>query len=186
MKIGIYIGSFNPPHRGHVKIINYLLNNGIVDKIIVIPTGNYWHKQNLVDVNDRINMMKYYENERVIVDTSYNEYAYTYQILRELVKPYNKKDLYLILGADNIIDFDKWDNFKELLTYNILVLNRNDIDVNSYIKDYPENKISIIDNFKYIDICSTKLRNDIKYGRDVSEYIDREVYDYIIIHKLYK
>ena len=45
MKIGIYIGSFNPPHKGHIKIINYLLNNNYVDKIIVIPTGNYWNKQ---------------------------------------------------------------------------------------------------------------------------------------------
>lgn len=186
MKIGVYIGSFNPPHKGHIKIINYLLNNKFVDKIIVIPTGNYWNKQNLVDVSDRINMMKYYENDKVIINTTYNEYKYTYQILRELVKPYNKNDLYLILGADNIVSFDKWDNFKELLTYNILIMNRNNIDINSYIENYPENKITIIDGFKDIDICSTKLREDIKYGKDVSQYIDREIYDYIIIHKLYK
>ena len=186
MKIGIYIGSFNPPHKGHIKIINYLLNKKYVDKILVIPTGNYWHKQNLVNVDDRINMMKYYENDKIIIDTTYNKYKYTYQILRELVKPYNKKDLYLILGADNIIDFHKWDNFNELLTYNILIMNRNNIDINSYIKDYPSNKIKIINGFKEIDISSTKLRNDIKYGKDVSDYIDRQILDYIIIHKLYK
>lgn len=186
MKVGIYIGSFNPPHKGHIKIINYLLNNKYVDKILVIPTGNYWHKQNLVSIKDRINMLKYYENDKVIIDTSYNKYKYTYQILRELVKPYNKKDLYLILGADNIIEFDKWDNFNELLTYNILIMNRDGIDVKKYIKNYPSNKITIIDGFKCINISSTKLREDIKYGKDVSKYIDRHIMDYIIIHKLYK
>lgn len=186
MKIGVYIGSFNPPHKGHKKIIDSLLSKKIVDRIIVIPTGNYWHKQNLLSIKDRINMLKYYENDKIQIDTTYNDYEYTYQILRELSKPYNKEDLYLILGADNIINFTKWDNFKELLTYNILVINRNNIDINSYIKDYPDNKIKIVEGFKSIDISSTKLRTEIKYGRDISEYVDRGIIDYIIIHKLYK
>ena len=68
MKIGIYIGSFNPPHKGHKKIINYLLTNKYVDKILIIPTGNYWHKQNLINIKDRINMLKYYENKKIKVD----------------------------------------------------------------------------------------------------------------------
>lgn len=186
MKIGIYIGSFNPPHKGHKKIINYLLTNKYVDKILIIPTGNYWHKQNLININDRINMLKYYENKKIKVDTLYNNYQYTYQILRELTKKYNKEDLYLILGADNIINFDKWDNFNELLTYNILIVNRDNIDVNSYIKEYPANKISLVNGIKTVDICSTTLRNNLKYGKDTSDYIDRGILDYIVIHKLYK
>ena len=186
MKIGIYIGSFNPPHKGHKKIINYLLTNKYVDKILIIPTGNYWHKQNLINIKDRINMLKYYENKKIKVDTLYNNYQYTYQILRELIKKYNKEDLYLILGADNIINFDKWDNFNELLTYNILIVNRDNIDVNSYIKEYPANKISLVNGIKTVDICSTTLRNNLKYGKDTSDYIDRGILDYIVIHKLYK
>ena len=180
MKVGVYIGSFNPPHKGHKKIIDYLLEEKYVDKIIVIPTGNYWYKQDLLDIKERINMLKYYENDKIKVDTSYNEYQYTYQILRELIKPYNKEDLYLILGADNIINFDKWDNFKELLTYNILIINRDNINIDTYISKYPNNKISLVNNFIPMDICSTKLRDDI------SKYIDREILDYIISHKLYK
>ena len=186
MKIGVYVGSFNPPHKGHKKIIDSLLSKKIVDRIIVIPTGNYWHKQNLLSIKDRINMLKYYENDKIQIDTTYNDYEYTYQILRELSKPYNKEDLYLILGADNIINFDKWDNFNELLTYNILIVNRDNINIQKCIEKYPENRISLVNNFKPINICSTKLRNELKYGRDVSNYIDREILDYIIIHKLYK
>ena len=57
MKIGIYVGSFNPPHKGHIKIVNHLINN-YLDKVIIIPTGNYWDKLDLVSINDRINMIK--------------------------------------------------------------------------------------------------------------------------------
>lgn len=47
MRIGVYVGSFDPVHIGHIKIVNYLLDNHIVDKIIIIPTGCYWNKTNL-------------------------------------------------------------------------------------------------------------------------------------------
>ena len=50
MKIGIFIGSFNPPHLGHLDIIKYLLNKKYVDKILIVPTKNYWNKTNLIDI----------------------------------------------------------------------------------------------------------------------------------------
>ena len=52
MKKGIFIGSFNPPHLGHLDMMNYLLDKKIIDKICVVPTGNYWDKNNLVDIYD--------------------------------------------------------------------------------------------------------------------------------------
>ena len=60
MKIGVYVGSFNPVHVGHIKIVNHLLVN-YLDKVIIVPTGNYWNKNNLVDINHRISMLKFYE-----------------------------------------------------------------------------------------------------------------------------
>ena len=60
MRLGIYIGSFNPPHLGHKKVIDFLLEEDYVDKIIIVPTQNYWNKNNLIDIKDRINMLKFY------------------------------------------------------------------------------------------------------------------------------
>ena len=54
MKLGIYVGSFNPVHNGHLKVINYLLDNNLVDKVLVLATPNYWDKQDILDVKDRI------------------------------------------------------------------------------------------------------------------------------------
>ena len=57
MKLGLYVGSFNPVHNGHLKVINYLLDNNIVDKVIVLPTPNYWDKQDIIDVIESISQV---------------------------------------------------------------------------------------------------------------------------------
>ena len=75
MKIGIYVGSFNPPHKGHIKIVNHLISK-YLDKVIIIPTGNYWDKLDLVNIDHRINMLKFYENEKIIIDTKNNRIEY--------------------------------------------------------------------------------------------------------------
>ena len=72
MKLGVYVGSFNPVHKGHIKIINHLLDNNYVDKILVIPTGNYWDKNDLEDIRHRINMLKFYENKNIIFASRQN------------------------------------------------------------------------------------------------------------------
>ena len=59
MRIGVYVGSFDPVHNGHEKIVNHLLNKNYLDKIIIIPTGNYWDKQNITKLNHREKMLKH-------------------------------------------------------------------------------------------------------------------------------
>ena len=180
MKLGIYIGSFNPPHKGHIYVVNYLINEKIVDKVLIVPTNNYWDKQDLVDINDRINMLKYYENNNIIIDTVNNHYSYTYELMRELKKLYHDDILYLIIGADNIVNFNKWENYQELLQYNIIIMNRDDIDIDKYIKNYPEGHFTILKDFKPINISSTIIRNQI-----YNDFLDEKVNQYIKKHRLY-
>ena len=182
MKIGIYVGSFNPLHIGHINNINYLLNN-YLDKIYVIPTQNYWNKQDLIDIKYRIEMLKYIESNNVIVDSINNSLEYTYQILDVYSKLYNVEDIYLIIGADNIIEFNKWKNINHILDYNVIVLGRDNIDINYYINKYhfDINKFKIF-KFNNIDISSSTIRNDIDNNK---EYLDSKVYKYIKYNNLY-
>ena len=188
MRIGIYIGSFNPPHIGHKKVANYLIENNHIDKVIIIPTGNYWDKQNLADIKDRINMLKYYENKDISVDTTHNDIKYTYQLLDTLSKIYINDELYLIIGADNIIDLDKWKNIYKILEYKIIVVNRDNIDINSYINKFENiDNFYITDTFPNIYISSTKIRNIIKENKDneLDKYMDKKVLKYIRKKGLY-
>ena len=183
-KLGIYIGSFNPPHIGHKQVANYLVDNNYVDKLLIVPTLNYWNKQNLIDIKYRIQMLKYYETPNIMVDDKNNMYQYTYELLRVLSEEYADSKLYLIIGADNIIDFPKWKNVDEILNYNIIVVNRNNIDINTYIDKYNYNKDNfiVIDNYSFNEISSTRIRNNID---EYSYALDNKVYKYIKNNNLY-
>ena len=172
------MGSFNPPHKGHIKVMNYLLDNGYVDKILVVPTLNYWNKNNLVDIKDRINMLKFYENERIIIDTDHNEYIYTIDLVKEIEKAYPNYHLSVIMGADNIVNLDKWKNYQELLKYNIIVMNRSDIDIKEYTNKYHGN-FTIINDFN-VPISSTRVRNSLS-----EDYLDKDILKYIEENNLY-
>ena len=188
MKIGVYVGSFNPPHKGHIKIVNHLINN-YLDKIIIIPTGNYWNKLNLISINDRINMLKYYENENIIIDTKNNNTKYTYEILNILSKEYSIDELYLIIGADNIVNFNKWKNYHEILKYNLIILNRDNIDIKKYLYSLnKKDKYIIVNDLPNIAISSTLVRKKIKENDsgNILKLIDKEIYEYIKENNLYE
>lgn len=159
MKIGVYVGSFNPVHKGHMKIVKHLIENKYLDKVLIIPTGNYWDKQNLIDIKDRINILKTYQSNSIIIDTNFNNLQYTYEIFRKLS---NDNSYSLILGADNIINFHKWKNYKWLLKYNLIIINRYDIDINYYLKKYKIKNYTIVDDLPSKDVSSTMIRNLVK------------------------
>ena len=183
MKIGVYVGSFNPVHIGHIKIVNYLLDN-YLDKVIIIPTGNYWDKTNLIDIKHRIEMLKLFENDNIIIDTENNNIEYTYQVLANLKKKY--KDLYLIIGADNIINFNKWKNYKELLTYNLIIINRSDINIEHYLNILgKKSKYIVTENLPNIDISSTFIRENINNPSLLKDKVDDKVLKYIEKNNLY-
>lgn len=182
MKIGIYVGSFNPVHIGHIKIVEFLLEN-LLDKVIIIPTGNYWNKKDLIDIKHRINMLKFFETDKIIINDTLNDKNYTYEILDSLKKVYLNDELYLIVGADNIPKFHLWKNIKDILKNKIIVLNRDNVNIYDYINKF-ENKENFIvmNNFEKIDISSTSIRNNIEKNK---EYIDNRIYDYIKKNNLY-
>ena len=179
MNIGVFVGSFNPPHDGHIKIAKYLINNHLVDKVLILPTPNYWNKQDLVSIKDRINMLKFYEEKKIIIDSIHNNYPYTYQVLKSLEKDYPKDNLYLIIGSDNVINLDKWKKIDEILKHKIIVMNRGD-NIEEFINKLGKNHFIVINNFRFIDVSSTEIRNGKK------EFINPKVLKYIKKYDLYK
>ena len=183
MKIGFYVGSFNPVHSGHIKIVRQALEN-YLDLVIIVPTGCYWSKRNLISLKHRIAMLKFYQNEKILIDTTHNQLPYTYMILRELKKKYPRDFLYLMLGADNLVQFQKWKNYQELLNYPFLIVNRNCVDVNYYIKKLSIPKYVIM-NVTNIDFSSTIIRKKLVQQENVDHYLDKEVLQYINKYHLF-
>lgn len=185
MKVGVYVGSFDPVHKGHESIVKYLLT-AYLDKIILVPTNSYWDKQDLININFRIDMLKLVFKDKVIIDSSLSKYLYTYQIMEKLRKIYD--NLYLIIGADNIVNFDKWKNVNIILKSHVIVLNRNGIDISKYVNSFIEKGMFVIFNeFPYLDISSTYIRDMIRENKfnKIKDCLSVDVLKYIRENNLY-
>lgn len=182
MKLGVYVGSFNPVHNGHIKVANYLVNNNLVDKVLILPTPAYWDKQNFVDIKHRINMLKFFETDKIIIDDIHNNYPYTYQVMDSIKKDNPDSNLYLVIGADNLEKLKLWKNIDKIIkNYYIIVLKRGNMDYNRYLIDFDTNRFIIVDNFNYLNVSSTDIRNNLD-----NENLDTKVLKYIKENKLYR
>ena len=126
------------------------------------------------------------ETAKIIVDDKLWKYQYTYQVLDVLHEEYSNDILYLVIGADNIINFHLWKNYQEIIRHNkILVLPRYGIDSKKY---FDNDNFIIVDGFKEINISSSEIRDKIKNSLydELKEIIDDKVINYIIENKLYE
>ena len=179
MKIGVYVGSFNPPHYGHINGAKHLINKNYVDKVLLLPAPNYWNKQTNVSIFHRVNMLKFYETDKIIVDDIHNDYPYTYEVLTSLEKDYPNDELYLIIGADNLEKFHLWKRLDIIFKHKVIVLNRDNINVNKYLEKFDRDKFIIVNDYS-LSISSTMIRRDIN-----SKYLNENVRKYIIKNNLY-
>ena len=178
MKLGLYVGSFNPVHNGHIKVINYLLDKNLVDKVLVLPTPNYWEKQDIVDLKHRVAMLKFFENEKIVIDDMHAVYPYTYEVIDSIKKDYDD-ELYLVIGSDNLENLYLWKNIDKILKNKVIVLKRGNDDIDKLLEKYPKNKFIVCNDFEYLNVSSINIRNGIY------ENIDERVLEYIETNKLY-
>jgi nicotinate (nicotinamide) nucleotide adenylyltransferase len=181
MKIGVFGGSFNPPHLFHKKIVDYLLDNKYVDKIIIVPTGDSYKKRNLTTFINRYNMLNImFTDNRVTISKLGNEgYDYTYLYMDYYQDLYKDAELFFICGEDNIKDVETWKNAKHLTSnYKFLVISRNNLNVDD--KEY-----IVRVNLESNNISSTMIREKINNKEDVTKYLDKKVIDYIKTYNLY-
>ena len=98
-------------------------------------------------------------------------------------------ELYLIIGADNVINFDKWKNYQEILERKILVIPRENIEIDKYFCKYKKRgNFIVVEGFKEVDISSREIRkllHDGKYNV-VEKYLDKEIIEYIEKNNLYR
>ncbi|MBO4918620.1 MAG: nicotinate-nicotinamide nucleotide adenylyltransferase [Erysipelotrichaceae bacterium] len=178
MRIGIYPGSFNPVHKGHIRIVRHLLKKDYADQILIVATGNYWQKQDLLPVKDRIRMLKYFETEKIRIEEECNELPYTYQLMRQLKKRYPEDTLSLIIGADMAETLSRWKRYRELLKYDFIILKRDGIDIDRCMESLQKKNYTVVDDLEEIHISSTYIRENIDDYRKLKDQIDYRVYRY--------
>lgn len=186
MKIGIYGGSFNPPHKAHIKLVNTLLKNKIVDKVIILPTSSKYNKSGLLDASIRVKMIKLcFNSPNIVVEdiSVINQQDYTIKTLEYYQRLNPKDEICFIMGSDNMKIFHLWNNFREIIKgYELIVILRNGDKIEDLKNLHEDAKITFvtpINNYSSTDIRN-KLKNNIK-----PEELTEEVYQYIVNHNLY-
>ena len=193
MKIGIFGGSFNPPHKMHKEIAIELIKKHYVDKVIFVPTGSkYKYKNNLLSDKVRLNMLELMCKDTNNLEVSdfelKDDVVYTYLTLNYFKNKYKDDEIYFICGTDNLSYIDKWKRGEYILSNNkILVIKRNTDDINALLDKYKDYKDNIIvTDIKENEISSTKIREMIYNNKRVKDYLDNKVLDYIVRNKLYR
>lgn len=190
MKIAIYSGSFNPIHLGHQKLAEYLIDKQLVDEVwfVVSPCNPLKDSTSQMDEFVRLDMVVAAISGNPQLKASDVEFAmpvpsYTIDTLHQLTKLYPEHEFALMIGSDNAIIFDQWKNYQELLeTYPVFVYPRKGFEFSTVADVYPQ--MQLLDSPNY-DISSTQIREMIKNGKDVTNWLIPGVLEYIRENSLY-
>ena len=185
MKIGIFGGAFNPVHNGHLNIADAFYEDLKLDKMLLIPTANPPHKSGagLLSGDDRINMLRLaIENKPYEISTiefERNDKSYTYNTLLELKRLYPEADLFLIIGADQIINFEKWYRYSDILDMVTLCASARESEEEKQIIIKSAQRLGIQDRFymsgrAVLRVSSSEIRDKIKNGSDVSKLLPKK------------
>jgi len=182
MKIGIYSGSFNPIHFGHIELANYLINSKLVDEVwlLVSPQNPLKKREELAEDRLRLQMAKIafakYKKIKVSdVEFHLPKPSYTIDTLNFLQKKYPQNQFFLLIGADIVAEFDKWKNYNEILEkFTVLCYPRENFPQKS--AQFPQ--IKFIDA-PLINISSTQIRNCLTNNILCSDLLPKNVLKFI-------
>lgn len=190
-RIGIFGGSFNPTHKLHKEIAEYLIQQEIVDKIIFVPTGNGYPKKELIPLKYRIKMLEMEFGKDMHYEISDFEdqksCVYTYQTLDHFHSLYPDSKIYFIMGTDNLNEIDTWQRYSYLLeNYFFIVVKRDGYDstqMEEKLEQYKSHFLFV--EVPFNQVSSTRIRENLRNGESVEKELSKSVLNYIKTEKLY-
>lgn len=192
MKIGLYFGTFNPIHVGHLAIANHLVENSDLDQLwmVVTPLSPFKKKSSLLANHHRLEMVykateSYDKIKPSDIEFKLPEPNYTVYTLAHLEEKYPQHEFSLIMGEDNLKGFHKWKNYESILeNYYIYVYPRiSEGVVEHRFKDH--SNITKV-NAPIMEISSTMIRKSIAEGKNICPLLDSQVWQYIDEMNFYK
>ena len=184
LKIGLYFGSYNPIHIGHMAIANYMVEYTDIDQLwfVVSPQNPHKNKNNLLDDYQRLEMVhRAVEGDDRLrasnIEFSLPKPSYTVDTLAYLSDQFPNYHFSILMGSDNLENFHKWKNYETIIeNYGIIVYPRPGFD-KSKVKSIKN--ISITEDAPLMEISSSFIREGIKQKKDMSFWMPEKVYQYI-------
>jgi len=211
MKKAIFGGSFNPVHNGHINSVKTVQQKMAMDEVIIVPTFRSPLKPYITEVTpqERMEMLKIaFSGHKAISFESFEidseGPSYTAETLRYLQRINKEDEFYLVIGMDQLEQFDQWKSFAEIISLcHLVVTSRPDtvwqgmdslpaavqefvVDFNKECLELSTGKSIFFVQLEDMDISSTEVRNLLEEGEEVTGLLTPEVQTYIEKHQLYK
>ena len=190
-KIGLFFGSFNPIHIGHLIIANHFAEFTNLDEVwfVVSPQNPFKDAISLLDKNKRLEMVKlaisgYPKLSVTEIEFNLPKPSYTINTLNELSKTHDNRVFSLIVGSDNLSGFTRWKDYRQIIeVYNVYAYprpNKNKIRLEKELKE----EITIVEA-PQMEISSSLIRKMLSDKKNIKPLVSTAVFDYIQKHKLY-
>jgi nicotinate-nucleotide adenylyltransferase len=190
MKIGLFFGSFNPVHIGHMIIANYMATQTPLEQVwfVVSPQNPLKSKKGMARDYDRLHLVRLAIGDNTKLKASNIEFglpkpSYTIDTLVYLKEKHPEHEFVLIMGGDNLGSFQKWKNYEIILRdYEIYVYKRPAYEMGE-LENHPKVKIF---EAPLMQISASYIRNCIKAGHTIQYLVTEEVFEYLNSSSLYK
>lgn len=189
MKIGLYFGSFNPIHVGHLIIANHIAYNTDLEQVWIVlsPQNPLKPSASLLNEYDRLHLLQIAVEKENRLRASNIEFflprpSYTIDTLTYLEEKYPEHFFSVIMGSDSLENLPQWKNYKELLKgYPLYIYKRPGHEIRSF----PEGKITVC-KAPLLDISASAIRKMIKEGTSVRYLLTEVVFEYIMANHYYR
>lgn len=189
MNIGLYFGSFNPIHIGHLIIANHIIENSDLDKIwfVISPHNPLKEAHTLLNEFDRLHLVELSIADNSKFRASNVEFhlpkpSYTIDTLTYLSEKFPLEQFSVIMGSDSYQNLTRWKNYEQIFEYyKIIVYNRPGFEV----KNIDQAKISVL-SAPLLEISSTYIRSQIREGKSIQYLVSKAAEEYILEAGYYK
>lgn len=191
LKIGLYFGSYNPIHIGHLAIANYLVEYTDIDQLwfVVSPQNPHKKKTNLLNDYQRLEMVyRAVEGDNRLrasnIEFSLPKPSYTANTLAYLNEQHPDYHFQILMGSDNLNNFHKWKNYETIIeNYGVIVYPRPGFDKSKVVI---HKNITIAEGAPLMEISSSFIRKAIHEGKDIRHFIPLKSYEYLEEMNFYK
>lgn len=189
IKTGLFCGSFNPIHVGHLALANYLCEFEGLEEVwfVVSPHNPLKQESDLLEDTKRMELVKlsisgYKKFKASDFEFNMPKPSYTVYTIEALKKEFPEREFFLIIGADNWLVFDKWKDYQRIISENkILIYPRPGADIDEQL--LPESVR--LTHAPVLEISSTFIREAIAEGKDMRYFLQPDAYSKIMTEKLY-
>ena len=191
MKIGIFGGTFDPPHNGHLHLAKSIADELNLDKIIVIPTFVAPHKTDRKTsfATDRFRMCELCFDSDFFeisdIEISRGGKSYTFDTLTSLKEKYPYDSFFLIIGSDMLECFSKWYRYEDILKLCTLCCVGRENRILTLPDFFTDDDQVYLSSATPLEMSSTFIRSAVKEDKNISNYLPQKVADYIKERKLY-